>query len=239
MIDFALALRLAKASSAAYEQDPAVANGQMSVLGYPTVLHFDHPIAHALLAFGDKDAIVATRGTEFSPSDRISFGERLRDLLINGSPGLTPAPQGGMHHAGYGDAAEILWGQIRQVIDGRQIKVRWTGHSMGGVVTECMLPMAMSGWDHQSQFGATFGAPKPGDTEFCSRPYPFQDLTRVVREKDPAPLWPLADRFQQINGEAWLHGGVCDLVQSRPGFNDVIGDHWIEGYIADLEKLAA
>jgi len=230
-IDLKRALLFAKVSAIAYDDPSDKADAELLALGLVKLAHFDHETSHAVLAHdGDGRLILAHRGTMFSQAD-------IRNILVNLDLRKVSHFLGGKVPIGYYDAACRVWAQAYSFARARRLnrsRLVVTGHSMGGVDATLSGSIAYALGIYPEVW--TYGAPKPGDADFCAA-IGGMNLTRIVRERDFAPTHSLVGDFAQPGEAQWLHAGTVTAVRERPGVNERIEDHWIEKYIADLEAL--
>jgi pimeloyl-ACP methyl ester carboxylesterase len=94
------------------------------------------------------------------------------------------------------------------------------GHSFGGVVGALLLAMNNDVVTPQAMFLTTFGAPKPGTTEFCAG-LPVGSINRIFTISDSVPLIPpygpptgrptfgtLADMYRAFDSLGQTAGGI-------------------------------
>jgi hypothetical protein len=92
-------------------------------------------------------------------------------------------PRGGQVHVGFREALDRVWDKINQHLDGRQIPLFYTGHSLGAA----LATLAASRRPPSALY--TFGSPRVGDQAFAAT---LSDLPvfRVVNNRDVVTALP-------------------------------------------------
>ncbi len=131
----------------------------------------------------------------------------------------SPWPWGGSVHSGFKAAFLPLWEQAMDTLDGLDMPLFYTGHSLGGafaVLAASILPPASA---------YTFGAPRVGDSIFA-RLLTQVPIYRVVAGKDiVSTVPPSAIPFE------FRHAGQCVLLEDGQALEtepDAAG--WMERY---------
>jgi hypothetical protein len=223
--DLDLALLCARLSAAAYELDDAKRQALVTAAGAIEVNYVAaRNDARLLVAQTPSIGIIhAFQGTQFSKGELASIVENLRvDPIFIGNERRVLE--------GYWDQLQALIPFFAQL----PLPDLCTGHSMGGAIAS----LAQRG----RRPPITFGAPKAANAAFWhSAEWTPQ---RVVRAWDFAPGWPLLPLdYVQPGPEFWLHHNghgplIIERVAARPGLSNVIEDHAVDLYVADLAALA-
>lgn len=120
--------------------------------------------------------------------DRIA--EECRDLFTDLDALPLPWPGGGKVHRGFVGALDRVWSQIEGQLDGLDMPVLYTGHSLGGA----LATLAASRRPPDTLY--TFGSPRVGDKEFVAGmaktvTYRYVNCCDVVAQIPPAVYQPL------------------------------------------------
>jgi hypothetical protein len=213
------ALYLAHASDVAYHRSPGRAADER--LGLKTAA-FRHKVTRTrgFLGVCDTHAILAFRGT-----DPVTLPNWLTDVVVR----LVECGEyeGRVHH-GFSSVLRRSWGQIESILEEAQDKPLFvTGHSMGGALA-VLTAWRLATLGRPPVATYTFGAPRVGDTTFCSG-YALPTY-RVVNRLDIVPEVPLTSvkrllpkralstnqkmlrRLEQMAEQAPCYGHVNTLV---------------------------
>jgi hypothetical protein len=241
--DFQLWLACAQASDAAYELDAANRAAKLPPGAAELVYVQGAQDARALVCRWQGKVILAFQGTQFTKGELPSIFE---NICLAGET----MPGGAVLVAGYLDQLRDL-ARLSAIDKAFPFDIV-TGHSMGAAIAElCGLAPAQF---YRGQPVISIAAPKVA-TAATWQAGKFQP-TRIVRERDFAPLWPplvglpFCPEWEQAPGGLWwIHDAVppgspvsdvmCAFVPRRPAVCDSVADHSIDLYVADLKALAA
>ncbi len=156
-------------------------------------------------------------------------------------------------HQGFAVSANYLYERIQPKLH-RDYTIDTTGHSLGGAVA-LILAMHLDADRYAVGKVITFGQPKV-TTIAGGKRFAHLDVTRVVMEKDPAPLTPPLDPMELMNLDIYWHLGkeivllpgnayaelegldsmmrAVDFFQTLPGA-DHVRDHYMDTYLAALK----
>lgn len=227
--DKATILLYAFACEAAYEEDDTARAKLLDASGLTEIAYLQgSDDARALLCMPTAGGprILAFQGTQFTRWE-------LASIFANLDFDTVDLGGGRLVHGGYYSQVQGL----APLLDGQPAPDIVTGHSMGGSMAELY---ANRDGAARYMLLLTFGAPKCANAAFwaAARNPPV----RIVNERDPAPLWPPWDGVTQPGDIEWLHrdGDHSTLTDTRnpPVTSDVVGDHFLEAYIPNLEVLS-
>lgn len=153
----------------------------------------------AFLAWGDRFAVLAFRGTE--------PGRDPKDIVTDLKANLVPVYGGGKVHAGFLGAFNEIEDVLVDVLVRGSLRVPLyvTGHSLGGALA-VIAGQWLQGWLQGVRWGApaaiyTFGAPRVGDSDFVASMIRIPQY-RMVRCADIVPRRPWI-----LTLAGYLHGG--------------------------------
>lgn len=228
-LDKALILRCAFACEAAYEEDHAARFALLEASGLVEIAYVQGSgDARALLCNPKADPaqiILAFQGTQFTRWE-------LASIFANFECETVDLGGGRLVHAGYLGQVQSLMAQLAVLAAPRIV----TGHSMGGAMAELYANLDNA----PAVTLLTFGAPKCANILFwnVAKNVPV----RIVNERDPAPLWPPFDGITQPGDIEWLHRETAQSslteLRNPPVNSDVVGDHFLEAYVPNLEVLS-
>ncbi|MDX3248341.1 lipase family protein [Streptomyces sp. ME18-1-4] len=252
---------LAQAARAAYKS-PKEAEGLAREWGFDRFRHFSSPHTmpfpiddtQAYVAGSDRMVLVAFRGTE--PTN-------LRDWLSDANTPPVPGPaKKGFVHYGFHRALDVVHPQVRDTIaefkdDGQT--VWFTGHSLGGALA--MLSGARMHFEAPNLMPHgvyTYGQPRTCDAVLAKaydqalkgRTFRFVNNNDIVPQVPPAPAFQHVETVRYIDAAGKLHdrmpalglladrvkGATADLLAPA---SDGVRDHFIDHYVAGLEKNLA
>jgi triacylglycerol lipase len=252
---FPMAYYLACASMVAYEEQ---SSGWRRRLGLrDNVAPFTCGQFHGFVAFTGKAALLAFRGTQ-------SVGNCLTDVETMLA---SRAPYPGHVHAGFADAIEHVWPEVRRLLGSRcRAMPLWiTGHSLGGAMaTLASLRLARERYAVRAVY--TYGSPRVGDRQFRDS-YHLPNY-RVVCGNDLVPHLPFRWCFKHVGHlklldheghlteelAAWkrkkrsladkakhiqrAHRRVSEPHHDSIGF-DWLADHRLDRYLEAIQKVLA
>lgn len=164
----------------------------------------------------DGALVIAPRGTEKNGADILSdlrfFPWKDRDI--------------GYCHKGFLRATQAIWPQLRDILFKNTLPVWFTGHSLGGAITELCAAKMIKVLGAAPAGITTFGAPRAG-FNWIIPALADVPVTCYRRGMDTVPMWPHA-------WPVWGPRHPVDLTQiGKP--DNPFTDHEIAGYIRDLE----
>lgn len=222
MIDLKRTILLAQACNAAYELD---ATARLTMLSFVGLVEDAYVIgandSRALICHSIDGSMrgLFFQGTQFTKGEIPSIMENIKvwPIKVNGF-----------------DVDSGYWQQVASLtialppLDGL---TDIAGHSMGGCIAHLYANTA------KVPDGVTltsFGAPKCAGAAFWAAAKHLP--TRIVNQRDFAPVWPyLPDEWEQPGEQWWVHDGVCEPNLHRPVMPDSIPDHMPDKYIAALQ----
>lgn len=211
--DIATSHYLGHAAVAAYKDDPRDYE-KFATLGLSQVVPFKTGHTSGYVAAGDRDVVLAFRGTD----DILDWIANLDFAQVDAL--------GGRVHRGFYQALQSVWKQAAEGLDKVYDKERkprlWvTGHSLGGAMAVLasktiapILPIAGT---------FTYGQPRVGDENFANS---FQSkLIRLVTLRDAVPqvlLGDMSNWYRHLGTEEWRfdHAGKWDRTT---GLESIIG----------------
>ncbi len=156
-----------------YVPEEQIVREHLQRAGFSDVEVFDRGGTHAILA----DDLLAFRGTAGR-----------KDWLADLDAWLTREGSARVHR-GFQGTLDPAWDAVRECVGDRAVHL--TGHSMGGA----LATLAASRLGH-AQTVTTFGAPRPGDSEFAAQvPCP---VFRVVNNNDMVARLPLSMTYRHV-----------------------------------------
>lgn len=201
-----------------------------------------------LLLADDHRVVIAFRGTELSDP---------RDWIADAAIHRVPWRGGGLVHAGFRRAWDLISPQVNDALDSVAFRFRWdrpettrrisvVGHSLGGAIaTLAADSLRLDGYLART---VTFGCPRVGDPSFAAAwTERHRGLNeRIVNGNDVVPRVPLPWRYRQHGRLLYLtrHGEL--LLQPRwwqiavdrvLGYRlDLLRDHQIDRYRTALQN---
>lgn len=244
------ALWLGRAAALAYDDAAAV---RQAFAGWDVRALSDQKTdTDGFVAGNAEMVVVAFRGTK-----------NLRDWLTNLDAVLVDGPVGHLHK-GFDDALLSVWGELVPAVQGLMAngqKLWITGHSLGAALATLAAAKLLDDKVAGSISGLyTFGQPRTGDHAFAAW---FDGLMkermfRFVNNNDIVPHVPLPPLFKHVgtflyfdsDGDIRAGEGFWELVKeglegkAKSLFDDKlmpdeIEDHFMENYLARLEKNVA
>jgi triacylglycerol lipase len=237
---------LGRAARLAYD-DPMSIDKTLRSWKMELVRYFDNQGTQAYLARSDQTCILAFRGTQ---------PNMIRDWLSDLDAHQVNGPVGKVHE-GFLCALHYIWLDVWKTLQKeRGMRSLWiTGHSLGGALA--VLATAKLRFEKAQPISGlyTFGQPRVGDFEFCSRfDQGFGSNTfRFVNFQDIVPRVPLRlmnyydlGTFQYFNEQKWEPAktwGELLLIKLGDTIQEIaqhdVQDHMMEKYLAKLKKLAS
>lgn len=215
-------LLLAELSSAAYLTTGAAAAAAVESLGLSFVAQVGAESCSALIVRWGGTPVVAFQGT------RVLENADLDELWDDVDCTPMNLGHGMIVHEGFWRPLSDIWPEIGRLLPNRPCII--TGHSLGGVRAH----LARRFWPYAEV--VSFGAPKGANGMAWIADSP---PTRVVFERDFAPVWPYDGPYVQPGPMLWLHNGQMIETTARQGLALSIEDHSIDNaYIPALKKLA-
>jgi triacylglycerol lipase len=252
---------LARAAGLAYKSEAEIGE-RVTSWGFDRIRHhrttFTPPFplqdTQAYTAASDTMVITAFRGTE--PAN-------IRDWLSDATTPPWPGPGGtGYIHYGFGEALESVFPEVRETItrfrdNGQTVWI--TGHSLGGalaMLAGCRLyfeePRLLADGVY------TYGQPRTCDrvlatahnAAFTRRMHRFVNNNDIVPQLPPEPVFHHVDTLRHIDSTGKLRDnmppltGLADRARGMTAdpfapASDGIRDHFIDNYLAALEKNLA
>jgi len=157
----------------------------------------------AFVRNGTTAAIFRNAGTEVNRVVVVFRGTLgMRDMLTDIQVSMTGWNGRGQVHAGFLNALDHVWGDLRQELQSLPVPAFFTGHSLGGALATLAAARALLDSSLSRPAALyTFGSPRVGDAEFREN---FQRLfhARIVNDRDlvttvpPVVSLPFFPRYQ-------------------------------------------
>jgi hypothetical protein len=238
------ALWLAELSRLVYRRSGEVASHRgrtrddfLKLVGLSEARFFTDGHSQALLVQGSTFHVLVFRGTE-----PLRLHE---DFLTDVRLHFRDWPGGSRVHAGFGDAFDGIWKQIKPALQSVRTPLFCTGHSLGGALATLAASAAPSdGISFVATY--TFGSPRVGDTAFAGS-IAGLPLYRVVNDVDLVPHLPFfsfgyrhSPRLAKITHAGDLEFREDTVDSGDPSFSilpEKILDHVPMNYVSLLRDI--
>jgi triacylglycerol lipase len=221
------ALWLAETSRLVYREDAQSRRRFFAErAGLEEVRFFDRDATQGALLRGKGFALLAFRGT-------LGADDWLSDL------DCPPVPwEGeGKVHQGFKRQLDRVWPEVRAALDGQDVPVFYTGHSLGAALATLAAARRFHERGAPPAALYTFGSPRVGTAELA-RAFPASFLhCRVVNDRDVVARVPPRRLSEKVFGSAYRHVGV--LCHIHPDGDVEHGAADDDGAPSLIDELAA
>ena len=188
---------LAEASMLVYVLEHDFVRTSLEQAGFTRTEFFENDCTQSFVASNDEFAIVCFRGTEVKEKE---------DLITDLKFWQTRAAGDGFVHAGFEEALDKVWSNISshlqdiQSQSGNQLKVWFTGHSLGAALA------TLAADRYQGAQGLyTYGSPRVGSESFRGD---FKvNAYRFVHNNDAVTMVPPPISYQHVGQAKYIDSG--------------------------------
>lgn len=241
-----LASKMARASSAAYLDEPSIrARGTGYLQGYEVEV-IERGDVRLFVATGPTDVVVAFRGTQLGGTWSLAFRNVARDANIC-MTSIRGTPRNARFHRGFINGVQNIYSDLEQVLRTRAStrKTVWlTGHSLGGALAQIASVRLR---DFHLGEVTTFGAPAVGNagavgvvngSNFRVRRY-FHPRDPVAQLPPPLGGYARAPTETNVTTNS-LENGLRLLSTATLGAGFAFSAHSIDSsYIPTIEGLSS
>lgn len=216
-------LLFAELSSISYYHEPIV-KPLVERLGFTSSTYYEHDGAQAYIFSGERDTVVACRGTE--PNE-------WNDIRADANATSALAETVGKVHSGFKQEVDDLWPELEDALISNTNTLWFTGHSLGGAMATISAGRCFLSHIESIPAGLfTYGSPRVGDKRYIN--YCKLHHIRWVNNNDIVTRVP----------PAWLgyrHSGTEMYLDARGRVRGLTGmsrlKDRLRGFLRGLRKL--